>query len=972
MLMKTNQRILKSKIQLFLILLLVSFSANVYSVDILGFTLGTGTNGAATSGEAINYPGMGRTLTAVGLSGTSYSTTNGLTGASWDNNGTDGFITNAFSTAGYLTTAVTGQIKGSSTGPVSLKAQYSLNGSTWVNVPNHQAYTDDNPNITVTASFASYKFRLPAECDNQSTVYVRWIQNGTVAIGGGTVTAAGTISMKSVVVQAELLASPTSQATQITIVSLTPTTITIGCTPGSGNRRYIAINTTNSFTEPTDDYLPTANATYGGSGEQIIYVGSGTVTTVTVPSSLNTYWFRYFEYNQLDNLTRFSTIDASASKNPKMCALPNIHTPTHSFGLIRATLGATIDQVSGDVSEIMDRGVFWDVTPGVTNNSNFVQEGTPSSGVYTVDTEVTRGTTIYYRGYAENESGVILSEESSFSNVPVFTGTGTWETAARWNVQEVPGANGDVTYGSVEDSPIINGTCTLGADNNVTNLTINSGKVLYVNPEVKMQIEGTLTNNAGNAGLLIKASNTDGVGNGSLVFATPGLNSNVPATVQMYSRASWNLNNPTGSKYKWQYFGIPVQSMTLNSLFNGAYVRQWDESVTNYTDIWVRRNNGTSLMLASGDNIVPGNGYELVQSATKSYYFTGNLVTSDFNKSLPYTASAYYAGQTVLSNPYVAGMDITMLTFGVNTQQAVYLYNTGTYNDWFDAGGGTIPGNGPGTYIVSTPGSVGLEGIPTHIPSMQGFVVKSTANSGSVSMEYNSLNFLANKDSQRAKKSVQKIGSMIDLIGTKFSDRMWILDDNNCTRGFDNGYDGPKALGFAEVSQLYAMEDNGIYQIDAVNDFNDTYLGFQPGIETSFKLVFKHQNIDLKYSQLYLIDLVANTTTDITQSGTEYSFTASSTDNVKRFKIVSSTTHLQQPAQSELINVFQADDKLAVINNVNSNGILNVYNPLGKLVFSKSIESNSKTLLNEVLQKGSYIVNFTSGDENLSKCIIIK
>jgi hypothetical protein len=100
----------------------------------------------------------------------------------------------------------------------------------------------------------------------------------------------------------------------------------------------------------------------------------------------------YFEYNQLDNLTRFSTIDASASKYPKMCALPNIHTPTHSFGLIRATLGATIDQVSGDVSEIMDRGVFWDVTPGVTNNSNFVQEGTPSSGVYTVDTEVTRGT----------------------------------------------------------------------------------------------------------------------------------------------------------------------------------------------------------------------------------------------------------------------------------------------------------------------------------------------------------------------------------------------------------------------------------------------------------------------------------------------------------------------------------------------------------------------------------------------------
>jgi hypothetical protein len=187
-----------------------------------------------------------------------------------------------------------------------------------------------------------------------------------------------------------------------------------------------------------------------------------------------------------------------------------------------------------------------------------------------------RGRTIYYKGYVTNESGTILSQEASFTNIPIFTGTGDWNDAARWNVQEVPG-EANAPIGSSEDNVIINGNCTLTASTTCTDLTINAGtgRKLTINPLTELNVLGTLTNTTA-ANLLIKASETEP--NGTLIFG-----SGTPyGTVQMYSKATWNLSNPPGNKYKWQYFGIPVKQITAGTTFNfsRAYVRLCDESVS--------------------------------------------------------------------------------------------------------------------------------------------------------------------------------------------------------------------------------------------------------------------------------------------------------------------------------------------------------------------------------------------------------
>jgi len=969
---KKNLQKMRSLI-LIVIVLLVSQNSMAYDIVTYGLT----TNVTSTSVDVPANAGKSFTTTAWSADQTiantiSFASLTAVT-SRWDGATIGGFKcwqTAAFSTVGYHTIGVSAVIKSdNNAGPRDFNLEYSIdNGASWHIV---NSFTVTNTAVAKTGT-------LPSVCQNQASVMVRWINTSNSAVGSGSVTAAGKSYIKTVSIGGLLPVTPATQAHDLTVVSRTPTTITVGWTKGvTADSVVVMMNTTNSFTPlPVNDQNFVAMTGAYTSGRKVIYVGEKSEFTVNVPSATDQYYFRAFDYQTNNGMTRYITTSSDADPvvlNPILCDLENITLNASTFRLTRATLGATIQ--APKKSAISERGIYWSYSPGVTESDNQLNDNNDAAGSFSFPNEVIgRAVTIYYKGYTINESGTIWTAEASLNNTPIFTGTGTWGTAALWNVQEVPGANGDATYGSSLDSPIINGVCTLGATNDVSDLTINSGKKLTISPEVKLQVDGTLTNSAGTSGLVIKASSTAGVGNGSLIFAYPASNSSIPATVEMYSRASINLANPTGSKYKWQYFGIPVTALAYSPSFNSAYVRQWDESVTSYYDIWVQNNVGTSLLLAAGTTLTPGNGYELAQTGNKTYSFTGTLVTSDFSKSLPYTSSAYYKGQTVLSNPYVAGMDITKLSFGANTEHTVYLYNTGTYNDWLTTEGAqSQPGSGPGTYIVSTPGSAGVvSGVPTHIPSMQGFIVKSTAvGGGSISLNYSTVNLVSDTDAQRVKSTTAKISTMIDVIGTNFSDRMWIMEDANCTRSFDNGYDGPKVLGYAEVSQLYGLEDDGIYQIDAVSDLNNTYLGFQPGTETTFKLVFKHQNTETKYSSIYLVDLVANTTTDITQSGTEYNFTSTATDAVKRFKIVSTITGLDKTEESANLKVFNTNNTIVINNNTNSAGKLSIYDTMGKTLQVLNFNSNGLTTIPTTLNKGTYILKAIVDSEKTTKRIII-
>lgn|ERR1035437_3372659 len=190
-------------------------------------------------------------------------------------------------------------------------------------------------------------------------------------------------------------------------------------------------------------------------------------------------------------------------------------------------------------------------------------------------------------------------------------------------------------------------------------------------------------------------------------------------------------------------------------------------------------------------------------------------------------------------------------------EASIYLYNTGSYSDWQTNSGSTGPGNNPGQYVVVPKNTAGTAGIPAQIPSMQGFMVVANTGGGALNIPYSSI-VTKNTDPQHVSSLIQveqvgRVCTTIEVKGTRYSDIMWIITDQACTHKFDNGWDGYKMSGSSLTPQIYAMESDGNYQVNSIDDINNTNIGFQTGEDSIYTLVFNHQNLASRYKALYLV-----------------------------------------------------------------------------------------------------------------------
>ncbi len=550
----------------------------------------------------------------------------------------------------------------------------------------------------------------------------------------------------------------------------------------------------------------------------------------------------------------------------------------------------------------------------------------------------------------------------------------SWNTTARWDHDTIPTAalhTAVLVY--------IDGNCVVtnaAESNNLTIYAPHNGKTpkLTINPAHSLNVIGPFVNNGAASALLVKSSST--LPNGTLTWGTGTIN----GSVEMYSKAFWDLSQPVNSKYNWQFFGIPVKQITAGNTFNfnSCFVRGWDESVIDYYDVWVRQNDGTTLYQDASSILTAGQGYELVQQNPTTYTFSGELVHEDFTKILPYSDGAIFAGQQVLGNPYTAGVDISSITFGPNTEQAVYQYNTGTYQQWLNSQGQNVPGKGRGQHIAASKNAAGKNGVPGQIPSMQGFLVKATAATGSVTIPYVT-SLKLDTSMQRVKRFVEaevqtNVSTRIDMESDHFTDQMWIFTNPACTRKFDNGWDGRKIAGSTQTARLFAVEEDGNYQIDAVNNMNETVLAFQPAGDSRYKLTFNHENQETTYSSIFLMDLVDNKTIDITLSGSVYTFDAVANSPLNnRFKIVTESKSLNQEQAMKQVNVFGSKDYMFIQNKSPLTGDFILYNMAGRVVKSGTFSPNGITTIStQDLPSGVYSAKATTENEKTTEKIIIR
>lgn len=607
----------------------------------------------------------------------------------------------------------------------------------------------------------------------------------------------------------------------------------------------------------------------------------------------------------------------------------------------------------------------WKVNGNSVGTNSITYTYTPAA-----NDQITCGLTSNYPCTTGNPATSNILTVTARSYFWVGTNSTNWGTPSNWSGGFIPSPGNDVEYASTSNAYGSNAIRDLQLDQNRTigSLVNATSKRLIIPAGLGLIVNNTISTNNADSLIYIKSSTTGA--NGSLIFHNSSA-SPVHATVEMYSKAFYNPLGATNQKYHWQYFGIPLTSVTASPLFDGSFVRRWEETGDSITNHWVS--------LANNSVLLPFVGYEITQLNATTIVFHGQLVNSDFaSGQLSYTPTALFPGQHIYANPYTASIDIRQLIFGAQTEATAYLYNTGTFDQWTTTGGGNTPGNSAGQYVAVPKNTAGNSGLPRQIPSMGALLVKAMSNSSDATfgITYNTgvVNDTVPLRAPGITKQVSTdgISTIIDVAGTNYSDRMWLFTQPGCSPTFDNGWDGVKIPGIALTPQIFAIEPDGNYQVNAVEDINNTILGFQAGQDTEYTLTFTHQNLSTKYANVYLVDLLENKTVDITESGSTYSFTAESTPtSVQRFMILTRNIENDASNKNTQLKVFGFGNTIFVQNLGSLNGEMIIYDMMGHNLKKVNFGPYGVTAISVGDIPGAYVAKAYTSSESINKRIIL-
>jgi hypothetical protein len=308
-------------------------------------TMGSGgsSGDAITTWESNNYfDNDGFTMSGTGDMRNT-STSSGYTGASgtWNvmlNAANEYFQIAGVNTIGYTALSLSFGIRKWATAEdgSTFVVQVSSNGSDWT--------TLTMPSLPTGTGTATWYYRtctgtIPAT----ATLYIKFTSTSTTEFRIDDILLTGTSGSVS---------APTTQASNISFSNISQTGMTASWTNGDGAKRVVIMNTSNSFTDPTDGTDPAANTAYSGSGEQVVYNGNGNSLAVTGLTAGTTYWFRVYEYNGTGTSTKYLTTTATNNPNSQATstAAPSISVTETTIPTMTAVANSTTDSETINIS----------------------------------------------------------------------------------------------------------------------------------------------------------------------------------------------------------------------------------------------------------------------------------------------------------------------------------------------------------------------------------------------------------------------------------------------------------------------------------------------------------------------------------------------------------------------------------------------------------------------------------------------
>jgi hypothetical protein len=488
----------------------------------------------------------------------------------------------------------------------------------------------------------------------------------------------------------------------------------------------------------------------------------------------------------------------------------------------------------------------------------------------------TQTSSLFINPSVTSEPATADISETSSTSLSTNIGSVAIRQSSSSNIAIIDGIRIGTNWGAVLGNPQYSATSTInsGNYNNVSvlpggNLIIESGKGITVN--------GTLTNNAGNAGLVIESG-------GSLIE-----NNGVAATVKR------DISNST-----WHLISVPNHN-TKASTFMDDYLQTWSESTPGWTDITEPE---TSLL--------PGIGYGLWSvSGTTESVFSGALNTGTY--TIPVTksgASASNNGANLLGNPYPCFINWADLD---NTWSAVYYWNGSAYVSWnnnIGAGSQYIPPM-QGFFIIA--------------PSSGNFVLANTNKAHSVPNYYKSASALSSNT------------LVLATMGESYSDKLFINFNPEASNDYDLLYDAYKILAYTPgQSELYSYNGDKKMSIDVRPEREVIQLGFRNDQSGTYQIgMSDFADINVAYIE----DTKTKTYHDLFTG--PYSFDYTAGESEQRLLLHFGTTSVPDDQSILNTNIYSYQQTVYVNFNENINGNIYIYNLAGQLVTAKESASGS-------------------------------
>lgn len=458
-------------------------------------------------------------------------------------------------------------------------------------------------------------------------------------------------------------------------------------------------------------------------------------------------------------------------------------------------------------------------------------------------------------------------------------------------------------------------------------ITIPAGKALQVKSTIR-RMDGTEIYPTEISDIHIGSSET---GNGTLIFDNNS--GDTKARVDMYSKGfidhSDPAKEPKGVK-NYQYIGTPF--IEVNALYNyyGSWIYYWGTK-KNGSLGWVAVKNGGPMTAWTG--------YCITQEAPTYHQMSGTLAaTGTVDINVPADANM------VVGNSWTAPIDINALTTDdlEGLTASIYFFNTGV--DKTGTAGYADGDRYAGSTYVTVPVHAAQYTGDDHINSLQGFFVKNTGGSaGTLHLDYERHVRKTTRGSiigdalhaparRTALSSDEPTVLKIKVSGENYDDKLLLLEREDFTEGFDNGWDGDKWDGNESALYIYTTDNNGTENsVSAIPELEGTVIGFRAGEDDAYTLNFEYLNSD---EPLYLYDVENNTYTQI-MTGMTYRFFT--TDNEKHARFIITRSNGQEVATgvgevpSDQIQGTKAK-KLLIGNKmfIMVNGML--YNATGKVV----------------------------------------